>query len=258
MVIQSKVSHWLSTLTGAPYTNSSGGSVPGNPFGNSELVLGSFKSIRLFRARTGYLTPVSFLGTNTYDRANHWFDFKCAKTVLNHDVIKDEIRTIWSMPEDIGLKLLCVTVFSDGPFYVISVDYRVDIQGMPLKNEKIPWSDRFLHEKPCVKPTIDCTCGFYSFYNFPTALASHAYWLREPTGIYYWGVVENAGTVLHGTLGLRAQRMSILGVAPYIHHDKTHNTYTDMHIFNSLARNFPVYTSLSALNRSYKLDVITL
>jgi hypothetical protein len=78
------------------------------------------------------------------------------------------------------------------------------VEVIPLKHVQTP--------QLCTTPDRSCECGFYSFYSIPHVLSSQG---STTGGIIPPGpvmaVVENSGRVLHGTMGIRSQRMRILG-----------------------------------------------
>ncbi len=64
-------------------------------------------------------------------------------------------------------------------------------------------------------PSLSCSCGFYSFYSKKIMMGEGAnYWLNDSSATAI-GVVENAGTVLHGAQGIRSERMRILAITVY-------------------------------------------
>lgn len=74
------------------------------------------------------------------------------------------------------------------------------------------WQTTFKEKHPKGVPGVACACGFYSFYSEEIMnREGSSYWNYGPI-LMAVAVVENAGRVLHGSLGLRSERMRILGI----------------------------------------------
>lgn len=128
----------------------------------SELVAGTFKSLRAFRVAEYQgrivLGPVSSW-LCIYDHPQKWYQADCR--------------------------------------------YRYDsFYGMTSYGENHPRG----------APSDLCGCGFYSFYSEAIMKGEGGIYWQHGARLAAIGVVENSGRVLHGTYGIRSERMRILGL----------------------------------------------
>lgn len=184
-------------------------------FDDAELVLGGFRSIRYFLREYGgkHLTSISQLDI-PYTQPNKEYQAVCLNQSFHDGNTISLIEKL--MPE----------VFEDSCTAQI-----IDEQRLPGRRKLVlkKWISssltidrtKYIYQYVAVDidevwfndlshsaPKKGCTCGFYSFYN----LGTEESYLNPRKKIV--SVVENYGRVIHGKLGLRSEKMKILGVAP--------------------------------------------
>jgi len=209
-------------------------------FDGPQLAIGSFKSLRFFDlgfvATDGVgrvvMTP-TFMAHCVYDSGD-WNEAICGRPRIDKRRISAILGTERFSIGDVLYSATSGELVVEVMYYDLRNDllnhslarlYRDDtriVEVIPLKHVQIP--------QLCTTPDRSCDCGFYSFYSIAHVLSS-----QESTtgGIIPPGpvmaVVENSGRVLHGTMGIRSQRMRILGWT-------WATTFSD---FNAPSRDYP-------------------
>lgn len=183
-------------------------------FDGPQLAIGSFKSLRFFDlgfvttdgVKRVVMTP-TIMAHCVYDSGD-WNEAICGRPRID----KRKISAILGTERfSIGEVLYSAT----NAELVVEVRYcdlrdllnyslRI-VEAIPLKHVQIP--------QLCTTPDRNCDCGFYSFYSIPHVLSSQGWTTGDiiPPPGPVMAVVENSGRVLHGTMGIRSQRMRILG-----------------------------------------------
>lgn len=259
--------------------------------GEAEFVAGTFKSIRVFEV--GYIERRIALFPVTqqkviYTKPNHWYEAVCARgMVLDLKKIEDIVRKrtggVYTGQLEINrpYAILSYRLYGRRRWSFDAYGSRISDQQDVLGVGTIPvLLDEIVRKDPHPSPDLSCACGFYSFYNpFDLRKSDETYWRHGPFP-YVMAVVENAGKVLHGTLGLRSSKMRILGVAPVFRSfnlmqirlfkaheaipDKFYSTYVEKiyqlirwdEVIGELTPSFPTFNLVSELLRSYgPLDV---
>lgn len=202
--------------------------IPGNinEFGTRAFVADSFRSLRVFdivySANTEQLAfaPI-FIKNRTYSAG--WQHATCGRWVANGPAI---YRATGIAQKD--LMRFGEAKFHGGkPYITVTYQQRIprkrDLAIMPFnpvdysagmlydvirQNVHLPAHVALLPVDHTI-PSRDCMCGFYSFYGLVQAMESDGTFSRASAPVL--AVVENAGRVLHGTLGLRSERLRIVG-----------------------------------------------
>lgn len=196
--------------------------------GNGELVLGSFKTIRAFRARDGFYQSITY--SNMYQPG---IVYVAECKLVQWDTRK--IMDLLGITQEMRGAAVINKVSCLGSHWEIEVE---GIEGLwdslfePRHRRRLSsWSvacgrrrDTFTisHQtmlQHCLTshtgaPVRGCRCGFYSFYDIPTMLEKGRAYITTPE-MFDFGVVENYGKVIHCDLGLRSEKMKILGVASF-------------------------------------------
>ena len=192
-------------------------------YGSESLYLGGFRSVRAFRT-----TEIQV--EETLYSLNSTFSFKVGEErvascglILYHLGDGKFSKNIFPFTgADIKfLEISGLPAINELPSnHLILAKFKMDLRSRHIESFIGPFSqDWWYHNKnnfmmrhtASPPPQNDCSCGFYSFYEVPIYGNEYAYDVYQ----YRWGVVENYGRVIHGTLGVRSERVKLLGVSSY-------------------------------------------
>lgn len=184
---------------------------------DKELVVGSFKTIRAFKTGGSDDKFRSLNGQGPY-ALGEVYEAKCT---VGANYIKHIPSTtmigkygfgseLWCPPKGHPYQKFQVVVKNDP--YIIEIDS--DEAHSYLEEEDV--LNRVETTGGHKSPFGECTCGFYSFYSQEVMVGPGAKYVSYAIG-YSPAVIENTGTVIHGSMGVRSQKMKILGVVGLTH-----------------------------------------
>jgi hypothetical protein len=180
-----------------------------------ELVVGSFKTIRAFR---GPVLDVGYYSLNGHGpwKIGETYEATCIRSpapkpwVASTSMIKKYGMgsELWCPPLKHRHQRFQVS-FSKAPFIEAISDAEAAIY--IAEEEKLNRPDEPTEHRA---PVGDCTCGFYSFYSDTVIQNDGAKYISHNS---MYAVVENTGVVIHGSMGIRSQKMKIVGVVGETH-----------------------------------------
>ncbi len=216
-------------------------------FDGPELVLGGFKSVRGFRIQEETLASLNN-HRYVYDDPSKVYTSVCTYKPSIRDLVLEEARS--KAKDIIGVIYdIKVRTYSEEEYvtFVVEFYHRVTVVNTP----QIYWAKQSFWEGDTVlnyattsfydyeevkqevevvltrsfidaftmipheAPVSNHTCGFYSFYGSLQGEEKKTAWNSFGVAASdFIGVVENSGRVIHGSQGLRSEKMKILGVAP--------------------------------------------
>lgn len=224
-------------------------------FHGPELVMGGFRSVRFFRLNSlDQLRSVAFRHV-IYTDPEMIYEARCEESdsVVARKLSRNFLSGIIQYPENAVFRysLECVLVGDDilVPLYTTGEIAETTHPSLLRGNEttwlRLPkkfYQEAINHEAPF--SDLSC-CGFYSFYVSEEQPLSAVTKMSGCDQAEIVAVVENYGRVIHGTKGLRSQKMKILGIAPNPHHwatfTPTPKKFEDHHYgsYDDLIAKFP-------------------
>ncbi|MGW6255446.1 hypothetical protein [Streptomyces sp. NPDC055085] len=149
----------------------------GRPGSETALIPGALIAYRHFMLRDGRLQPMS--GGDHYHIPVSRFEARCAR-------------------DEFAQPFCWHTVFEpDQPACGVCGSCK-----LAARYAKVPGGH--------VSPHVDCTCGFYAHYSPATDFYPTTHWaVDRPSGLIVRAVVELSGTIVMGSRGVRAQRLTI-------------------------------------------------
>lgn len=177
---------------------------------------GGFKTVRAFVDKIDCLSSLAFTSNIFSKEPGVEYVAGCARTILDRKGLGAVIPDSTISFRRVGLPVLSSVVHYE--FY----EYTVDEHGIQLENtlsEPLSYDEivkelgkNTIPRHPGIAPQSGCTCGFYSFYDIPDNENSYVF-IDDPA--YIWAVIENTGRVIHCELGVRSEKIKILGLTTF-------------------------------------------
>lgn len=194
-----------------------------------ELVVGSFKTLRAFNDTAGK-------GLMSLNGSGPWEVGKLytAKCVAGYTKPPWKSSTTMTKKYGTGSELWCPPKGHPYQKFQVSVPKTPYVIEIGHSEASVYLEEEMELNKPPeeggkhVAPVGDCTCGFYSFYSQEVMTGGGARYVANGGG-HAVAVIENTGIVIHGSLGIRSEKMKILGVT-----GRTHDSV------NALLEEFPL------------------
>lgn len=222
----------------------------GEDFGQGELVVGSFKSLRKFYVSPRGVTPLSCMGFIPFSTGVN--KATCGMGIVPPDKINELFRRKANLTWLDNIRGVLIDAWADSESIILRGDVTRGLSALEIEHVAIKVTPQEIleqweapHPKDTV-PSIYCKCGFYSFHDYIVMMNDTGY----AVGGDLVGVVENTGRVIHGKVGLRSQHIKILGLTkaemPY---PRFYDDVEEEHI-----RKFGYYPSLKELLEEHPLD----